>query len=55
MKQIDLIIFDLDGTLVNTLEDIAASVNYTLQKLGRPPLSRLIPSGSMWATGSRCS
>lgn len=38
MKQIGLIIFDLDGTLVNTLEDIAASVNYTLQKLGRPPI-----------------
>jgi len=36
MKPIDLIIFDLDGTLVNTLEDISASVNFTLQKLGRP-------------------
>lgn len=36
MKPISLIIFDLDGTLVNTLEDIAASVNFTLQKLGRP-------------------
>ncbi|HET7317761.1 MAG TPA: HAD-IA family hydrolase [Nitrospirota bacterium] len=43
MKPIDLIIFDLDGTLVNTLEDIAASVNYTLQKLGRP----LIPIDSV--------
>jgi len=38
MKPIELIIFDLDGTLVNTLEDIAASVNFTLQKLGRPPI-----------------
>lgn len=38
MKPISLLIFDLDGTLVNTLEDIAASVNYTLQKLGRPLL-----------------
>lgn len=36
MKSISLLIFDLDGTLVNTLEDIAASVNFTLQKLGRP-------------------
>ncbi len=36
MKPISLLIFDLDGTLVNTLEDIAASVNFTLQKLGRP-------------------
>jgi phosphoglycolate phosphatase len=43
MKPIDLIIFDLDGTLVNTLEDIAASVNFTLQKLGRP----LIPVDSV--------
>ncbi len=36
MKPIGLLIFDLDGTLVNTLEDIASSVNFTLQKLGRP-------------------
>ncbi len=36
MKPVNLLIFDLDGTLVNTLEDIAASVNFTLQKLGRP-------------------
>ncbi len=36
MQPISLLIFDLDGTLVNTLEDIAASVNVTLQKLGRP-------------------
>jgi phosphoglycolate phosphatase len=43
MKPINLIIFDLDGTLVNTLEDIAASVNFTLQKLGRP----LIPVDSV--------
>ena len=43
MKPINLIIFDLDGTLVNTLEDIAASVNFTLQKLGRP----LIPIDSV--------
>ncbi|MDH4162147.1 MAG: HAD-IA family hydrolase [Nitrospirota bacterium] len=36
MKTIRLFIFDLDGTLVDSLEDITASVNYTLQKLGRP-------------------
>ncbi len=36
MKPVSLLIFDLDGTLVNTLEDIASSVNFTLQKLGRP-------------------
>jgi phosphoglycolate phosphatase len=39
MKAIGLLIFDLDGTLVNTLEDITASVNYTLDRLGRQPLS----------------
>ncbi len=35
MQSVSLLIFDLDGTLVNTLEDITASVNFTLQKLGR--------------------
>ncbi len=39
MKSIGLLIFDLDGTLVNTLEDIAASVNFTLNQLGRAPLT----------------
>jgi len=39
MKSVGLIIFDLDGTLVNTLEDIAASVNFTLSQLGRAPLT----------------
>jgi phosphoglycolate phosphatase len=38
MKPVSLIIFDLDGTLVNTLEDITASVNFTLGRLGRPPV-----------------
>ncbi|MDA8098043.1 MAG: HAD-IA family hydrolase [Nitrospiraceae bacterium] len=39
MKLVRLFIFDLDGTLVDTLEDITASVNYTLTKLGRQPLA----------------
>jgi len=38
MIPISLLIFDLDGTLVNTLDDITASVNYTLDRLGRPKL-----------------
>jgi len=38
MKTVRLFIFDLDGTLVNSLEDITASVNFTLQKLGRKPV-----------------
>jgi phosphoglycolate phosphatase len=38
MKSICLLIFDLDGTLANTLPDITASVNHTLGRLGRGPL-----------------
>jgi phosphoglycolate phosphatase len=38
MKSVRLLIFDLDGTLVNTLEDITHSVNFTLGKLGSPLL-----------------
>ena len=38
MIPIRLFIFDLDGTLVDTLEDITHSVNFTLGKLGRPLL-----------------
>ncbi len=30
------VIFDLDGTLLNTLDDLAASVNYALEKFGYP-------------------
>ena len=29
-----LVIFDLDGTLLNTLEDLMDSVNYALKMLG---------------------
>lgn len=32
----ELIIFDLDGTLLNTIADLAQSVNYALEKLGYP-------------------
>jgi len=40
MKPISLLIFDLDGTLVDTLDDITASVNDTLERLGKEPLTR---------------
>ena len=40
MRPISLLIFDLDGTLVDTLEDIAASVNHTLAHLGKKPITR---------------
>ena len=31
-----LVIFDLDGTLINTIADLGASTNYALQRLGYP-------------------
>lgn len=34
------VIFDLDGTLVDSLDDIAASTNHVLRELGRPTRSR---------------
>ncbi len=33
----ELVLLDLDGTLVDSLPDIAACVNQTLKRLGRPP------------------
>jgi|SRR5271157_2330658 len=40
MKHIELMIFDLDGTLVNSGGDIVASVNYTLKSLDIPTKSQ---------------
>lgn len=34
VRTVDLIIFDLDGTLVDSRQDIANAVNYTLKELG---------------------
>ena len=36
----DTIIFDLDGTLLNTLDDLADSVNIMLEQEGYPPRTR---------------
>lgn len=36
MKHIKAVIFDLDGTLADTLADLAASANYALKALGYP-------------------
>lgn len=40
MHPVRLFIFDLDGTLVDTLDDITASVNYTLTRLGKEPIPK---------------
>lgn len=47
----DLFIFDLDGTLAETRQDLAASVNFTLGRLGLPPrdlaeVTRFIGNGA---------
>ncbi len=38
-KKIEAVIFDLDGTLLNSLEDIAESMNEALAHFGLPPHS----------------
>ena len=39
MNNIKAVVFDLDGTLLNTLTDLAASCNRALQQMGRAPYS----------------
>lgn len=39
MSHLRLLVFDLDGTLVDSSEDLADSVNAMLGELGAPPLS----------------
>jgi phosphoglycolate phosphatase len=39
MGRVKLIIFDLDGTLINSLEDLTDATNYMLSEMGRKKLS----------------
>ena len=39
MYQYDAVLFDLDGTLLNTLDDLTDAVNHTLRCFGYPPHS----------------
>ncbi|MCL5670243.1 MAG: HAD-IA family hydrolase [Acidobacteria bacterium] len=39
LEGIELLIFDLDGTLVDSELDLALSVNFVLQEMGQKPLS----------------
>ena len=39
MNGINTIVFDMDGTVLNTLEDLTISVNYVLEKYGMPKRS----------------
>lgn len=36
MSKINTVIFDMDGTVLNTLDDLTTSVNYTMEKFGFP-------------------
>ncbi len=40
MDKINLIIFDLDGTIIDSLDDLTDATNYMLSKMGKRNLSR---------------
>jgi phosphoglycolate phosphatase len=42
MKKLKLIIFDLDGTLIDAYTAIAKSFNFSMKRFGYPPQSRLV-------------
>ncbi len=40
MNKIELVIFDLDGTIIDSLDDLTDATNYMLSKMGKGSLSR---------------
>ena len=40
MLRYDAVIFDLDGTLLDTLDDLMNAANYALEQMGYPTRSR---------------
>lgn len=52
-KNIELVIFDLDGTLVDAYPAITESINYMMKKMGRPTQSLLTVKRSVgWGVDS---
>jgi phosphoglycolate phosphatase len=45
VERLKLLVFDLDGTLIDSAQDLCNSVNATLEKFGRPLLSDEIIAG----------
>jgi len=45
VERLKLLVFDLDGTLIDSAQDLCNSVNATLEKLGRPHLSDEVIAG----------
>jgi len=45
VEQLKLLVFDLDGTLIDSAQDLCNSVNATLAHLGREPLPDAVVAG----------